>query len=359
MFEMMTAIDHVTPRWLTAMLRRSGDLVVGAVQSVKVVHVHDEQSGSISYVLGITYTDGAGTHLPARLFLKLPRPDSGAGQAIEYEAQMYRALAPYHHHLPIIRCYEARYDPSHQTGYLLLADLSETHIQPAWHLDIAERYVTQTIDCLAQFHSFWRDHPQLGDFGTLPTANDIANEIAELQTAFPGFAAALGDRLTHDDRSIYKGVLAALPTLWAQRMATNGQTLVHGDAHFWNFLYPRDLMTHQTCMIDWQLCHVGHGMEDVAYTIMRYPHRTAASERALVTRYHNRMHAYGVADYDWDTCWMDYRRAATAQLVFPIHFYRHGMPMDFWSLFVPRTFGSFRDLRCTELLDTSPIRRVD
>src|SRR5437016_4733597 len=36
----------------------------------------------------------------------------------------------------------------------------------------------------------------------------------------------------------------SLPALWERRTRLAGQTTVHGDAHFWTFLYPLDPQTH-------------------------------------------------------------------------------------------------------------------
>src|SRR5205809_330202 len=75
---------------------------------------------------------------PARLFLKLPRsnlkPESTAW-AGEKEVRMYRAFLTHQRDLPIIQCYDAIYDADLRKYHLLLDDLSDTHDQPAWHLE--------------------------------------------------------------------------------------------------------------------------------------------------------------------------------------------------------------------------------
>lgn len=355
MHDVVTAVEQVTPVWLTAVLRNGGYLAAEQVHVVTVAGVHTEQVHSLSYFLALEYGPDAHAGLPTRLFLKLPRPDvdpAVVAAVAEREVGMYRLFAAHQHALPIIQCYNAVYVPTTQRYHLLLEDLSTTHDQPAWHLDIAEHYITQTIYCLAQFHAYWWEHASLSHLRTslLPQANDTA-ELAALRYALPTFLHTLGDSLTVADREIYEQALAALPQLWSVGSEQLGRTLVHGDAHFWNFLYPRDPYVHRTCMLDWQCVHVGVGIEDVAYAIiLRYPHRTAANEYGLVQRYHRQLVARGVPNYDWSQCWTAYRRAAVMHVLTPMRYWLDGLPDTFWRMFVPRALAAVHQLGGAALL---------
>jgi len=205
MHTVIAAITEVTPDRLTHVLRRSGALPSDEVRSVTVARVHDEQLHSISYFLHVTFSGAAPHDVPARLFLKLPREadpaDAVAPSSGAREVRMYQALAPDAAALPIIPCYDAVYDMERRRYHLLLADLSETHEQPAWHLEIAEHYVTRTIDCLARFHAYWWEHPRLNNgMGVLPRAEAIRAEIEAVCAAFPRFVDSLGARLAPEDR---------------------------------------------------------------------------------------------------------------------------------------------------------------
>jgi hypothetical protein len=294
MHDVITSIEQVTPAWLTNVLREGGHLAAEQVHTVTVTGIHAEQVHSISDFLALDYGPSAHSGLPTRLFLKLPRPgtDLTVAAAIgEREVGMYRMFAAHQHALPIVPCYSAAYAPTAQTYHLLLDDLSTTHDQPAWHLEIAEHYITETIDCLAQFHAYWWEHPSLYQLSkSLPHQEEGTAEITTLQQALPMFFNTLGDSLTRADRYLYEQTCAALLQVCAARTMQPGRTLVHGAAHFWNFLYPLDPHMHRTRLLDWQCVHTGMGVEDVAYTIiLRYPHRTAANEHALMQRYHHQL----------------------------------------------------------------------
>ena len=146
-------------------------------------------------------------------------------------------------------------------------------------------------------------------------------------------------------------MLAALPTPWQTKQHFQRQTLVHGDAHFWNLLYPRDPTSENTVILDWQTYHSGRGVDDLAYTlVLPYPHRTPANEHALVARHHAALVRNGVVKYPWETCWLNYRQAAADVLLYPLSWFAGGLPHDFWHMFVARALAAFDDLDCAALI---------
>jgi len=348
-------IEQATPAWLTDVLRCNGRLSLGEVRSLTVTGVHDRQLYSVGYYLAASYSSDAPGASPTRLFLKIPRsgPDIERNARIgESEVRMYRVLASDQRDLPVILCYDAVYDPDKPGYHLLLDDLSATHEQPTWHLTISDFHIMETVDCLASFHAYWWERPQLGNgMGALPNREGLADEIARLQDGYAGFSRYLNDRLSAEDRTVFETVLTSLPALWTQRTERRGQTLVHGDAHFWNFLYPLDPRRHRTYMLDWQCYHIAPGTDDLAYTLaLRYPHRTLANERDLVRRYYNGLCGHGIASYAWEDCWLDYRRSVVERPLDPLRWWIGNLPEDFWGTFVPRAMVAFRDLNCADLL---------
>jgi hypothetical protein len=168
----ITSIEQVTPAWLTGILRQRGYLGAAMVQTLSVTRVHTIQPRSISYSLAVEYSSPL-PEAPTHLYLKIPKPDADPALVAvegEREVRLYQALASDQRELPVIPCYDAVYRPDQRAYHLLLDDLSTTHDQPRWHLTIADRYIMQTIDCLAQFHAYWWQHPRLTNgLATLPT----------------------------------------------------------------------------------------------------------------------------------------------------------------------------------------------
>lgn len=350
----VTSLDGVTPAWLTVVLQRHGQHT-HIVQHIKVTHTHDEQLHSISYRFEAQWLPEAPAALPTHFFLKLPRQrdNEGVTSAGAREVAMYQFLAAHADGLPVIPCYDAVYDANQRRYHLLLADLTDTHDQPAWHLDIGETYVQRTVDCLAQLHAYWwgrTEHCQ--PIAALATADQVAADVQALQKALPGFLAALEAECSAEETRLFTRLVAAAPRLWARRLNPSNPTLVHGDAHFWNFLYPRIDTTQPTSILDWQQQHIDWGVSDLAYMLgLRYPHRTAANEYAFVQRYHAELVQRGIAGYAWQACWNDYRRAIVEQALIPIYWYACGLPEPLWRLVVPRAIAAYHDAHGAEIID--------
>lgn len=95
--------------------------------------------------------------------------------------------------VPLVRCYDAAYDPEAGTAHLLLEDLESTHASappggppPApWH--------TQAMDALAELHARWWGDPALGAMLLpLPDQVTVATGVARTQLAIAGFLGYLG-----------------------------------------------------------------------------------------------------------------------------------------------------------------------
>lgn len=55
---------------------------------------------------------------------------------------------------------------------------------------------------------------------------------------FAAFADRLGDRLPPERRRVYERVLTSWSGVWARYRSRRHLTIVHGDAHVWNAMYP-------------------------------------------------------------------------------------------------------------------------
>ena len=84
-------------------------------------------------------------------------------------------------------------------------------------------------------------------------------------------------------------------------------SLMHGDYRLDNMLFDPDRTT--VTVVDWQTLGAGLPARDLAYftgTSLLPAARTLADED-LVAAYHAELSGYGIADYDRETCWRDYR----------------------------------------------------
>jgi aminoglycoside phosphotransferase (APT) family kinase protein len=129
-------------------------------------------------------------------------------------------------------------------------------------------------------------------------------------------------------------------------------TVTHGDAHAWNFLFPRD-GDGPAVLLDWQLWHVDVGARDLAFFIALhwYPGRRRELELPTLRRYHERLGTAGVQGYSFDDLMLDYRRSAVRNLTFPLQLWKRGLPPEAWFHRLECALAAYQDLHCDEVLD--------
>lgn len=364
MDEPITAVEQVSPDWLTRVLQKKGVLTQGKVTAVQRKPLRATISiTSFLARFAASYSDDAPKSAPSRLFLKISKPGFAAelsSRVGKNEVEFYTTVVDAMSDPATVRCYDAAYAPETGQSHVLLADLSDTHFQPEWPLPPTQQHCEAVMECMAKFHAFWWEHPRLGkDIGQLPTEGARQEGIADTHRRVRDFVDFLGDRLSVDRRQVYDKVLASLPSLWnryrwARLSERKAFTLAHGDAHVWSFLYPRDAATGHVHIIDWQFWHIGVGTDDLAYMMALhwYPERRRVMERELLRRYHHELLRRGVANYTWDNCWFDYQISALMNLLVPVGEWSVKVPAAVWWSHLERAMLAFHDLACDELLET-------
>ncbi len=136
---------------------------------------------------------------------------------------------------------------------------------------------------------------------------DDAAILAELYgPATEAFIGGLADLLAAGDADTLRAcVEVAAP--WALGRAERF-ALVHGDYRLDNLMFATD---DSVWAVDWQTLSLALPARDLAYlvgTSLEVDDRRG-SERDLVAAYHQALVGHGVAAYDEETCWDDYRYA--------------------------------------------------
>ncbi len=373
--DVITDPDQVTPEWLTRALLEWGHLYVGQVVRVSRIaaEVMPRSSGTR---LQVAYSsDALPQEAPRRLYLKLSlQPEFEMGSR---EVEFYRVVAPamqagiLYEQLPFVRCYHAAYSPESEVPagsrgevpagsrgsryHALLEDLSETHSATDRTLPPTQVETGQMVDALARIHAFWWEHPRLGDdVGQRPTPESIGDLMASAATTLPAFLDFCGDRLPSARRRTLEAIcLGGWPARRVERLLSGrGITIVNRDIHPGNILYPRDPVRDRVRVADWESWRVDAGTDDLAYLMAAhwYPERRARLERRLLERYLERLHLYGIAGYDQDACWYDYRASIIRVLFFLVGGWRPGRaPALYWDR-MERALMAYEDLGCRELL---------
>lgn len=325
--------NDITPTWLTTILMQCGDLTAGQVQ-----HVTQRLDPNRNATLLLTYSPDAQGTCPHRLFFK-----QGPRTA---EAKFYQKIAPMLTNPMAPICYDAQYTDA--SSHLLTAYMAQTHFAGPEAVPMPLVYHELIVDALAALHSQFWDHPQLEqEIGAL-AKNVPEFSFTRASQHFATFVDTLGDRLSTKRRGYYERILANYP----HYRPHGAKTLVHGDTHWGNFLYPHDPSAHNLYVIDWAEWHINFGVGDLAYTIALqcYPERRAWLEQPLMRHYHNRLWAYGIHEYSWEQCWEDYRRMVIAQCLWPIVWHHFDLSPNVWWFALECTLAAFEDLNCQAFL---------
>jgi hypothetical protein len=345
--------DDLSSEVLTERLRASGVLPTGRVVAVHARKAHPTLISSVrSY--RVEYSPDAPPQAPTRLILKA----SGSGtdpilrRTSGQEATFYRQAAPLTPAGLLPRCYDA--EVTEAGVRLLLEDLSDTHMMVTqWPLPPSTGVCERIVDTWAAFHAFWWLHPRLGgEVGAFPDDATVAWVANERRQRYARFAEHLGDRLASGPRALYERVLDALDRRVTPAFLRQHCTIVNGDAHVWNVLYPRDGGVDSVRLIDWSNWRIGRGTNDIAYmmAVHWYPERRARLEAPLLDRYHAGLCAGGVKDYSREQLQLDYRWAVIGSLLTPVWQQTLGIPPAVWWSHLHRLLAAVDDLDCRALL---------
>jgi hypothetical protein len=362
MAEPVTHEEQITCAWLTNTLRRGGHLpregfVSGLDVSRGTTLFSDIYRLEASYSATDDADEAAALRPPSKLLLKVPLADKEVSLKMgKDEVAAYRTLSESMEDPPLVRCLDAVYSDASGRSHLLLEDMSDTHFQPELPLPPSRRHGELCVEALAQLHAFWWEHPDLGaSVGELYDERALRGIVARLREALSGFAALLGDTLSPSRLEAFESALAFVPHFWLGRLtSTSRNTLIHGDAHQWNILHPKDTERGRALLIDLATSNrVRPATNDLAYmmALQWYPERRAVMEEALLRHYHAALVARGVRDYSWEDCRLDYRHSVIAHLFTPLLQWAGGqIPATVWWHNLERISEAYRDLNCDELV---------
>ena len=340
----------ITPRELSAALYSAGSLQAGEIVRVTIAE-RIETVISYLWFLEVEYAGGVSSELPKRLLLKWARHESPAPAAGDPEVVFYRELAAALPSPPIVRCLATAPADSTQR-WLVIEDLRSTHTNPPWPHRPDDKAVREAVRVLARIHAHWWEAPELGStIGTPHTETDLRTMVNGFKAHLPGLFDDLGDDLPSSDRVVLETVFNSSQQPWLRLLDPRALTVIHGDAHTWNFLYPRSGQG-VPYLIDWQLWHLDIGARDLAFMIALHWDRAARRqlELPLLHAYHEELIEAGISNYSFDDLVLDYRRCLVRNLTFPILFWSRGMPRESWRRRLDYALAAYRDLDAAELL---------
>ena len=340
----------VTAATLTAALYAAGTLQHGAVVTMEITK---QLQTPISHLwfLEVGYTSELNHELPSRLVVKWAIVDSPAPDRGGPELVFYRELAPALPSPPMIRCL-ATAAPSDEQQWLILEDLRSTHTNPPWPERPTDTDLNDAVTVLAQLHAHWWEATTLGStVGTLHTDTSLRTMVSDIAANLPGLIDDLGDDLPRADRVLLETVFSSSLKPWLRLVDPRALTVIHGDAHTWNFLFPRSGRG-VPYIFDWQLWHLDVGARDLAFMIGLHWDRAVRQqlELPLLQHYHDELIRAGISNYSFADLLLDYRRCLVRNLTFPIICWSRRWAREAWRYRLDCAIAAFRDFDAAELL---------
>jgi hypothetical protein len=254
------------PARLSEALRRCGALRDGVVRDVAV---ESSRATLLSRIIRLRLVyDGDAGGAPPSLIVKtgLPERSGGGWNAGRQEVAFYRDVAAAMPPRFVPRCFEAFFDADTTAWHLLLEDLTDSHVTvTTWPLPPTTQQCEHILQVLARVHAAWWDDRRLGvTIGAWLDADAIASYLQRFAERYASFTDHLGDRLSPERRALYEQFIEAAPRLLARYHSHRNMSLVHGDAHVWNYLLPRN-GGDDVRLFDWDSWRIGVATNDLAY----------------------------------------------------------------------------------------------
>ncbi|EFC84112.1 oxidoreductase family protein [Parafrankia sp. EUN1f] len=313
---------HVTPQWMTAVLRRGGT-------DTEITGLRHEPVGggqlSSSYRFHLTAAPDATDPAPPSVVLKLAAgtPAARAQIAPGYlsEVGYYRSFAA-GAQIRVPRCWSADITTDGHSFTLVLEDAHPSRPGSQVHgATLAQAHAA--IRNLAGLHA-----PYWGQQGLRDTASWLRHTdeagisfLGELlATATTPFVDRFGADLSPADLDTLHRT-ADLFGRWGRHIGAR-HSLIHGDYRLDNLLFSDTADTDnpeatddpgatgiRVTAVDWQSLEIGFPGRDVAYFLSTalHPDLRRAHEKTLLRTYHDRLLQLGVADYPFEACFGDYR----------------------------------------------------
>ncbi len=331
-------------KWLSDVLSSHGHYGQVTVETLSVTSCTKWNVADTAFVEAVF--DNPPPDLPSRFFLKIRQEPDPLSSIFPGEQTFYEDAPS--SGLPLAACLASLVDPFSGATCIVLEDLSTTHVATPWPLPPTLARCHAAVQSLAVIHAHWAQDAT----DALNKREDVLDQyVSEM---LPAFLDALGDRLSEDRAALLVKVCDLIPSLKATRYESGAPvTRIHGDAHFWNVLYPRDEAGGKAILIDWEDWRVDFAGLDLALMIAMhwYPQRRALHEADLLKSYLRAYNACASEAISWDAFWHDYRLGHICNAIIPVFQHAAGSKHASWWSHLERWFLAFEDLNCRDFLE--------
>ena len=314
--------EAVTVDWMQRALTAGGMCDVWALKEMVVQQI-GTRSGFVGTLLRcrLTYHEGSPTGPPS-VIVKLPSRNAKARRVsrtlslYQREYDFYSVLGP---DAPISSpaLLYGEFDERSRLFVLVIEDLSHMEFYDRFHVASGEQART-AIRTIARLHGHYWDKPNQPTLSRLYRFSSLKNRVL-LHLAYLLSVGPVLKRFGHVFSDETSRLFEAYPTRLDSQFlefSSKPQTFVHGDYHLGNLVFGVDHPDDMS-VIDWQVCGVSCGMEDVStFTVTSLSSEMRRKiERELLQEYHDIVCSMGARAYTFEDCWQTYRQYVLSRLV--------------------------------------------
>ncbi|MBI4976239.1 MAG: phosphotransferase [Spirochaetes bacterium] len=353
MAHILTSPEDISIAWLESMLRTTASSVAPEIKDFAISFTRASTMASIAGV-DIVY-DRPAEDMPASLFIKTAKLNAkgvptGSGRK---EVYFYNNLTGVIKPGTVPRCYFASFDEDTKQYTIALENISATHDNAAWP---EEHYFDQcclAIDSFAEIHAAWWDHPELERIIAKRTADDCRNGGIRARAMLSRFLDAHKNSIPKEYRDTMLRYNDVCDIVDERYLSNRNISLVHRDAHFWNFMYPKN-RTGSVRIIDWDSYRIDTPTNDIAYymAIHWYTPQRHRYEWRLLERYHEKLLAHGIKNYSFEMLIDDYKLSVLSSLFLAAAQWEMGLDeTTIWRPNMQHVCEALNDLDCMEAVN--------
>ena len=308
-----TKLQDISTQWLNETLR-AGKAIPDTV-SVSGFKLEPMGEGvgmmsSMSRIL-LDYSQDTDT-APQSLVIKFIA-ENETNRAVAAQYNLYEREVRYYQQLAdqtearSPRIYSAYID-AEQNFHLLMEDVSDYRMGDQVTGATADE-CELCINELAKLHApFWGRMEEIDWLPRMSNSQNATNLAKGAEIGWSQMMDLFGDWVPESinaKKDVYLSGISGLQ----QALDVEPITIIHGDFRMDNMLFGQKPAHHPLLVVDFQGPLRGRGIHDVAYLLSHSAQTDVrqSHESRLVQQYVDALKSAGVADYDFDTAWQDYR----------------------------------------------------
>ena len=342
--------QDIDKRWIHHLLMRNGELTQGGVSSVTVTPAPRWHLAETAFV-EVEYSGLRESVRWCRLFVKISHHRDPLSSVFPGEPAFYASNRDAG--LPIPDCLDVVMD-NRGRSCLVLEDLRPSHESLPWPDPPGEKQCNQAIDTLAQLHSSGRIDP-----ASRTTA--LLDQLIQHERVLRDYFSPIVNRLLNvhsrairaEQAVVIECCVEQIPRIKSRRLTSGGSiTRVHGDPHFWNFMYPRS-NTGKCLLLDWEDWRIDLRGGDLAAMLLLHGDARWDSRQVFdkIDRYRQRFEAHSGTAVSRTGLIDELRIGHIQNLVIPLYQFHAGMPQEQVASTLSRWLDGFETMGCLQLLE--------